>query len=376
MKVAQRTIHSVDVIDDMNINFDPDLILLFISPEFKETQIAVQKINELYPTASITGCSTSGEIQDIQVFDNSIILNAIKFEKSTHKMVSEGLHECENSFELGEKIFEKLNAPDLRHILIFSDGLQVNGADLVLGLRENSNDKIAITGGLAGDGDQFNSTFVIKDEKILSGEVIGIGLYGDALSIGYSSKGGWDSFGLERKVTKSDQNVLYELDGKPALDIYKEYLGEKAKDLPGSGLLFPLSLRNSSEQKPVVRTILATNDEESSLTFAGNIPQGSYVRFMKANIDRLINGAEDSAINTKKSVDEDAEFALLISCVGRRIVLKQLVEEEIEAVRDILGEKPVISGFYSYGELAPFEKFTPCELHNQTMTITTFSEAI
>lgn len=376
MKVKQLIFNSGEKIGEIKLDFVPDILLIFVSPEFKEIEKTVESLALQFPTTSITGCSTSGEIQDINVKDNSMVINALKFEKTKHKMVSKNIKNCDCSKELGSKLFKELDTPDLRHILIFSDGLIVNGADLVLGLKEYSSDKVSITGGLAADGDRFESTFIIKNNKVLQGHVTAIGLYGDSLSIGFSSKGGWDSFGLERRVTKSKGNILYELDGKPALDIYKSFLGEKAKDLPASGLLFPLSLRISSEQKPVVRTILNVNEAESSLTFAGNIPKGSYVRLMKANIDRLINGAEDSAIETKNSTEAQADFALLISCVGRRMVLKQLVEEEIEAVRDVLGDKPIISGFYSYGELAPFKKFTPCELHNQTMTITTFSEAV
>ncbi|NRA92567.1 MAG: FIST C-terminal domain-containing protein, partial [Psychroserpens sp.] len=184
----------------------------------------------------------------------------------------------------------------------------------------------------------------------------------------------WDSFGIERLVTKSKKNVLYELDGLPALELYKSFLGDEADNLPSSGLLFPLSMRSNETEKPVVRTILGINEEDQSLTFAGNIPKGSYVRLMKANIDRLIGGAEASAKALNKTTDESSELAILISCVGRRLVLKQLVEEEIEVVREVIGDKPQITGFYSYGEIAPFGAFSPCELHNQTMTITTLSE--
>jgi len=257
---------------------------------------------------------------------------------------------------------------------VFSDGLHVNGADFVKGMNKVYNSDVTITGGLAGDGSDFKNTFVVNDGRLIEKEIVAIGLYGNALKIGYGSKGGWDSFGIERIVTKSKENVLYELDGQPALQLYKSFLGEKAEDLPGSGLLFPLSLRSQEGELPVVRTILSIDEDSQSLTFAGNIPEGSYARLMKANMDHLIDGAENSAQISKEIYSGDAEFALLISCVGRRLVLDQLVEEEIEAVRDVLGEKPLISGFYSYGELAPFGKFNPCQLHNQTMTITTLSE--
>lgn len=112
------------------------------------------------------------------------------------------------------------------------------------------------------------------------------------------------------------------------------------------------------------------------MTFAGDIPQGSYVRLMKANFERLVDGATGAANMSTQSIGSfTPELAILISCVGRKLVLKQRVEEEVESVKQALGEKTVITGFYSYGEIcpvAPTEK--QCELHNQTMTITIFAE--
>ncbi len=375
MKAIQKVVRSIEDINNFKLDFEPQLMLIFASPSYPNIQESLSILKECYPNTSITGCSTSGEIQDINVIDDSLVVNAIKFDNTGHKIVSKNIDFFEDSYQLGKTIFDELYSNDLQHILIFSDGLLINGAQLVKGLALNLPTSVSITGGLAGDGEKFESTFVINNNITSSGDVIGIGLYGNSLQVGFSSKGGWDSFGLERRVTKSEGNVLFELDNEPALSLYKSFLGSKANELPSSGLLFPLSLRTSSEQKPVVRTILAINENTNSLTFAGDIPEGSYVRLMKANVDRLISGAEDSASNTKLTGISEPEFALLISCVGRRMVLKQMVEEELEAVRDVLGEKPIISGFYSYGELAPFEKFTPCELHNQTMTITTFSES-
>ncbi|HCO84059.1 MAG TPA: hypothetical protein DIT95_11050, partial [Arenibacter sp.] len=248
------------------------------------------------------------------------------------------------------------------------------GAELVKGLHADLDKSVSITGGLAGDCSNFENTLVISGNKVASKKIVALGLYGPELSIGFASKGGWDSFGIERLVTKSTNNVLYELDGQPALELYKSFLGDMAKDLPGSGLLFPLSMRDEDNQIPVVRTILSVDEKNGSLTFAGNIPQGSYVRLMKANIDRIIGGAEQSAITAKNSTEDQHQLAFLISCVGRRLVMKQLVEEEVEAVNEVFGNDIYTTGFYSYGEIAPFDKFSPCTLHNQTMTITTFSE--
>ena len=232
---------------------------------------------------------------------------------------------------------------------------------------------VIITGGLAGDGAKFKTTLVGLNETPTEGRIVAVGFYGNDLSITYGSVGGWDSFGPERLITKSDENVLYELDHLPALDIYKKYLGEHAKELPGSGLLFPLSIRMPDSNDAIVRTILAVNEDEKSLTFAGNMPQENYARLMKANFDRLIEGASTAAQNSIDTILQKPDLAILISCVGRKLVLNHRIEEEVEEIRKVYGDSTAIMGFYSYGEISP-SNVMKCDLHNQTMTITTFTE--
>ena len=284
----------------------------------------------------------------------------------------------------GEKLANELLADDLAHIFVISDGLKVNGSELVKGFSKVLPDNIAVTGGLAGDAAKFEKTLVGLNEAPNEGTVAAIGLYGSDIKIAHGSKGGWDAFGPDRIVTKSTANILYELDGQSALELYKTYLGELAADLPGSGLLFPLSIREKEDDLPVVRTILAVDDEKGSMTFAGDIPEGSIAQLMKANFDRLIDAAYDAAEYTTEKLDSgSAELAILVSCVGRKLLLDQRIEEEVEGVRDMLGDKTTIAGFYSYGEISPHTQIADapptamanCELHNQTMTITTLSES-
>ncbi len=375
MEVYQKSIKAIHEVDAMIIDFQPELFILFISPTFEDKDETLIKLTTLYPESLMFGCSTVGDIMGDEVMDSTIALTAIQFNSTNLKLSSLNLGPVKaNSKEAGKILSNDLQGEDLRHILVLSDGLNVNGAELVKGLNTELPKGVSVTGGLAGDGAIFGHTFVIANGEKLSNCIVALGLYGKDLKIGYGSQGGWDSFGVERLVTRSIENVLYELDGKPALELYKSFLGDKAAELPGSGLLFPLSMRDDENKIPVVRTILGINEEDQSLTFAGNIHQGSYVRLMKANVDRLINGAEESAIISKEIIDQESQFALLVSCVGRRLVLKQLVDEELEVVKDVLGEQVPMTGFYSYGEIAPFNKDTPATLHNQTMTITTFAE--
>ncbi len=300
---------------------------------------------------------------------------AIEFEKSSVFSVSGQIKTMNESFFLGKQLCEDLPKEGLTHVLVFSDGHLINGSDLVRGIDSVLPSKVSLTGGLAGDADRFSQTLVGLNQDAQPGVVVLVGLYGNNLVIGHGSKGGWDSFGPEREITRSEGNVLYELDNQSALELYKRYLGPQAEQLPGSALLFPLSIRYEKDGIAVVRTILSVDENKQSMTFAGDMPTGATAQLMKANFDRLIDGASLAAENGLRPFNEtEPELALLISCVGRKLILAQRIDEEVEAVAETLKGEPVLTGFYSYGEIAPFYGAIKCELHNQTMTITTFSE--
>ena len=374
MKTSQIVLKSQQLSNKASFDFTPGLILIFGGSKVISKSPIIQQLKKDYPHSIITGCSTSGEIGGINVYDDTLVITAVNFEKTRLILKEESLDNTEKSFEGGKKLINQFNKTGLRHLFVLSDGLNVNGTQLVNGMRHDLPENIAITGGLAGDGPDFNKTYIINGSgEVTDKLVVAIGFYGEDLKVGYGSLGGWDTFGLERIVTRSKANVLYEIDNKPALELYKSFLGDQAKDLPASGLLFPLSMRITENESPVVRTILGIDEKEQSLTFAGDIPEGAYVKLMKANVNRLINGAEGAA-KVSLTDDESPELAILISCVGRKLVLKQLIEEEVEAVQDVVGPNVMLSGFYSYGEIAPFMQNAKCELHNQTMTITTFAE--
>lgn len=355
----------------------PQLVLVFGGRALMENERYFKEIKSLYPKSHIIECSTAGEILDTKVRDNSIALAAIFFEKTKVKFAETDIINTDDSLAAGKRLADILPKKGLVHAMVFSDGLQVNGTGLVNGLNDNLPPMVSVTGGLVGDGTDFKRTVVGLDNVAMKSKIVLVGFYETALKIGYGSLGGWDTFGVERLITKSKGNILYELDDKPALALYKTYLGDKAKDLPSTGLLFPLRLRiNEDKSTEVVRTILGIDEKNQSMTFAGDMPQGGQVALMKANFERLIDGASRAGSMSIEPLGSAApQLAILISCIGRKLVLKERVEEEVEAVREVIGQQAAMIGFYSYGELcpnAPTEK--QCRLHNQTMTITTFRE--
>ncbi|MFK7925846.1 MAG: FIST signal transduction protein [Bacteroidia bacterium] len=356
-----------------------DLVIFFGGRDALSEQARYQEMERKFPEAIIIGCSTAGEIVGEEVFDESIVLSAISFDKTEVNLASLDFAKAGiPAVQAGMRLGKELDKPDLKAVFILSDGQMVNGSELVKGLSLALGDNIILTGGLAGDGGRFEQTLVSANNVPQSGQVAVIGFYGDAIRVGHGSVGGWDPFGPVRTVTKSEGNVLYQLDDHPALELYKQYLGEDAEQLPGSALLFPLQINQSDQAgHGTVRTVLNIDENAQSMTFAGDIPEGYQAQLMMANFENLIEGASEAASHpsiAEMAQSENESLALLISCVGRKMVLGQRTEDEVEAVKEVLGDNTRQLGFYSYGEISPHVTLGNCQLHNQTMTITVFQE--
>lgn len=374
MKIQQTVLHPGK---GWESNPDPTvtsgLVLAFGGVDRIADPSVFEQLRSHFPSATLILVSTAGEIAGSRVLDDTVVCTHIAFSHTPFRVIASRADEFKTSAECGEHIGTMLQEPELRHILVFSEGTQTNGDLLVKGLRNSVSGRVLITGGLAADAGRFEKTYVGVDAPASPGVIAAIGFYGDYLRVAHGSRGGWDPFGPMRRVTKSYGNVLLELDGKNALELYKTYLGEKSDSLPGSALLFPLCI--VERDKLVVRTILNIDESAGSMTFAGDIPEGATVQFMMANFDRLIDGAASAALDSSRLIgDGPPELVLMVSCVGRKIVLGPRIEEEVESVVEAIGGKPVYCGFYSNGEISPVTGSTECSLHNQTMTITTYSE--
>lgn len=361
--------------NDENLDYEnAQLVLAYGARAILEDEAFFSLLKEKFSTAEIALSSSSGEIFSNEVYDDTVAVTVISFDQARLNTAQIDITDFPDSYQAGKMLISQLPKDDLRWVFVLSDGSNVNGSQLVEGLNSSRLENVLITGGLAGDGDHFEKTVVGLNTVAEPNKIVAIGFYGNNLVLSHSSFGGWESFGLEKTVTKSRHNVLYEINGKNALELYKKYLGKYAQELPGSALLFPLSLTSENNPYPVVRTILSVNENDESMVFAGDLPEGSKVRFMKANIDRLVDAAHDAANHCLEMNHEKPALALIISCVGRKLVLGDRIAEEVDVVRDVLGTDTLIAGFYSYGEISPLRPFDNCVLHNQTITITTINE--
>lgn len=361
-----KTFKSVNGEGPKELDSENTLMICFFS---RSQSDSVKKLKNNFPKSTIIGCSSAGEILNKSILDDSVVVSAMKFESTNFKVINTPLANAGMSLSLGKSIYQQLKSDDLKSIFVLSNGLKVNGTQLSEGLRFGN--QIPIMGGLAGDGTDFKETLVFNNGEFIDG-IVSVGLYGEKLKVNYGSFGGWVSFGPKRKVTKSKDNILYELDNKPALSLYKEYLGKEVSNLPSSGLLFPLSITNK-DSKNIIRTILAVSEEDQSITFAGDVPEGSEVRLMHADYQRLIEASKKAAESIGDKNQGHDYLAVAVSCVGRRLVLGEYTDLEIKALHEGLSSLTNLVGFYSYGEICPTAN-NNCELHNQTMTLFTIAE--
>jgi len=348
------------------------LVLVFGERLLFEDDRLCRGLNADYPSATCVAVSTAGEIQGDDTLTDGATLTAIAFEKTRLRVEATGHADHADCAAAGRELGRRLASEDLAHILVFSDGRIVDGSDLVRGFNEILPTGVRVSGGMAGDGLRFAQTVVGIDGEEIPGGIVAIGLYGDALQVVCGSEGGFRAFGPERRVTRAERGALLELDHEPALDVYKRYLGEAAEDLPASALRFPLAVLAPGGEVVEVRTILTLDHERGSMVFAGDIPENSRVRLMHGTYESVIDGAEHAAEKLKAC--PDPELVLCISCVGRRMLLGQRAEDELDAIRARVGPRAVMAGFYSYGELAGGENNEACILQNQTMTLTALRE--
>lgn len=367
---------SADEFDDADFRplqrIGPHLVLAFLSIAAVRDGSRIARLQQAFSGTRLVGCTTAGEIAADGVSADGAALVAIRFDQPHFRAVSAALPTMDASAGAGAVLARQLAAPDLRSVIVFAPGVAINGSALIKGLVDGVGPQVTITGGLAGDGGAFTQTWTLLDDRLDSQQVVAIGLYGDTVRVAHGSFGGWQPFGPVRQVTRASGNVLYELDGEPALEIYRRYLGEHAKDLPASGLLFPFAILGDDHRDiGLIRTILGIDEVERSLVLAGDVELGGFLRLMHASTNALIDGAHAAAAAARLMVESQRPgVAILVSCVGRKLVMGGRVDEEVEAVAEVFGQGATITGYYSNGEISPFVASQDCRLHNQTMTVT------
>lgn len=327
----------------------------------------LREIAHAWADHAVLGCSTPGQLLDASCPTAPVVAVVARFERTSLRPVQVDVARAGGPRAAGRAVADQLADPTLRAVFALGDAGSLHGEAFAAGFAERL-PGVPLAGGLAGELDTRVESWTLVDGERRTGWVGAVGLYGPYVELGFGSAGGWDVFGPERLVTQSYGNVLYELDGKPALPLYREYLGELGDELPEAAAAFPMAVRDL-EDRTVIRSVWSVNPATESLRFAADMPQGAVAQLMRASTDRLVQGAHLAARQARIGGEE---LAIAVSCVGRRRVLRDRCDEELDAALEAFEPTTRMVGFYSFGSWSP--AIGGSDLHNQSMTITTVRE--
>lgn len=346
-----------------------DLVFIHGSPFSLEDPILLDNFRDAFPNAELLGCSSAGEMINGQTFDNAIVFSALHFEKSTIKSARVGSSENESDeFDGGRKLAASLDADDLQFIVIYCEGLGLDCDEMISGIQAELGRNIPIAGGLAGDSLLFERTILMDRDGAYDNGAVAVGIYGDSFTVNRSASL-FEKEGIGIEISASDGNMLTGINGRPALEEYTKMLGEKADQLPGICLNFPITILDPETQQPLYcRTMHEIID--NNILAAGTVPEGP------ARLIDLTNPEDffiDANNTSKAATTEAAEFAVIVNCAGRRAALGDRWTEEQSIIQDNFAEIPSI-GFYSYGEIGECRNTGSTIVHNQAVNIFTFHE--
>lgn len=348
-------------------------VLIFASRGQMESATWLPLVQQKYPGINIISCSTSGEVYLSELKEEAVTGMAVAFAKTQTEVYTASLKGKDQSKALGRELASNFSKPGLKHVLVFGDGWLVNGSDMIRGMYEVLTQGVSVSGGLAGDGANFSKTLVGLNSQIDQRMAVAIGLYGDHIDIGFGSHGGWSELGDSFIVTESAGREVLKLGNERAFDLYEQFLGDDADGLPGTALLYPVAVWLPGAEDYVVRTVFNIDEVRGSITLGEAVPKGTRLQFMRARFDDLLQGVKKAAEEAKRNLSQTPELALMVSCIGRKLLFNQQIEEEISATHNVLGKDACIGGFYSYGEICPVNKDLAA-LHHQMLTLTVFAE--
>jgi hypothetical protein len=359
-----------------DLDSEGTLVLAFAAPEYGARPRPLIELAAAFPRATVIGCSTAGEIDQTDIRDGSISVAVVQFEHTRVRLAEVQVDGATSALAAGQRLAAELAAaPELRAVMVMAPGqpgAPVNAHEVVSGLSSGLPAGVVVTGGVAGARERAGKTWVLAGGRIETDKVVAVGLYGDRVRVSCGSRGGWEAFGVERAVTRSAGAVVYELDGRPALAVYREELGARAAELPRSALVFPVTLRAAQDAGGAVRAVVAVDERAQSLTLAAEVPDGARGRPMRAEGERLVREAR-AAGAAAASRFEGPVLSVAVSCAARREVLGHGSLRETEATLEPLAVGTAQVGFYAFGEVAP-EAAGGSALHHHTMTVTVVSE--
>lgn len=360
----------------------PELIIVFASVKYDQEKV-LAGIRQISGSAPLIGCSDAGEIITEGSKERGVAVMAIVSDKIDFITASGGAINGQPK-QAGKKLAQDLKSKTknkLKCLMMLSDVLTGNGADIVRGAQEELGDEILLFGGAAGDDFAFKKTFVYLNDRALESSLAGVGLAGE-FAIGIGVRHGWEPIGLPLKVTKSAGAVVQEINNKPAIKVYEDYFGKQAEEmkkepLAKMAITYPLGMKIKASDEFLVRDPI-TVDAQGAITCAAEVPVGAEINLMIGSKEEAIAAAKKAAGIAKEQLQGTAPAAILMfNCIARCKLFGRYANDEIKAIKSVLGEDVPLIGFYTYGEIAPFGisgKYRKAYFHNETAVVIAIGE--
>ncbi len=366
---------------------DPDLIIVFASVQYDQEKM-LSGVRSVSKETLLVGSSTAGEITTAgPAKRHSVAVMAIK-SSDIQFSAAVGENIAADPRVAGQKVaaeVRKLAGDKLKAFIMLPDVLVGNGADTVRGVLDSLGEHFPVVGGASGDDFKFVKTYQYLNDKVYSGAVVGLGLAG-SFKMGIGVKHGWIPISTPMKVTKSSGSVLHELNGQPAINIYKNYFGEEEaqqlqkETLAKLAITYPLGIVVTGSEEMLIRDPISV-DEHGSITCAAEIPEGSSIQLMIGSYMKAIEVAQIAAENAVAQLEGAAPKAVIIfNCIARNKLFGERAGDEISAIQTAVGTDTPLIGFYTYGEQAPLggevrnlDKCNPA-FHNETVVICVLGE--
>jgi len=346
----------------------PTLAIVFASVAHDMTEVA-----RAFREASIDvfGASSAGEIvvdgAGESIREHCIVALLLELDRAAYgvRLIEP---EGRSSHDLGAAAGRWARATfDRGPMLVMATGLTTDGEQIVRGVQSEAGAATPIFGGLAGDDIKFTKTYVFTSRKVSSQAVIALAFDGDRVAVDGIASSGWVAVGAEKTVTSAEGNVVHTIDGAPALDVYKDYLG-LASDTDIIIPEYPLQIQR--EGYSVLRAALTAAPGTRSLVYAGTVAEGARVRFSCSPGVAITEQAlgEVRAFHGRVPA---ADALILFSCKGRHMALGPLAEDEVVPMQR-LWNVPMV-GFYTYGEIGRNAEGAT-DFHNETCVLVTLRE--
>ncbi|MDO8593253.1 MAG: FIST N-terminal domain-containing protein [bacterium] len=360
----------------------PELIIVFASVKYDQEKL-LSGIRRISGATPLIGCSDAGEIVTEGSKEKGVAVMAIESDKIDF-ITANGGEINGQPRQAGEKLAQELKNKGknkLSCVMMLSDVLTGNGADIVRGAQEKLGDEILLFGGAAGDDFAFKKTFSYLNDQVLTSSLVGVGLMGK-FSIGIGVRHGWEPIGLPLKVTKSAGAVVQELNNKPAIRVYEDYFGKQAEEmkkepLAKMAITYPLGMKIKASDEFLIRDPI-TVDSQGAITCAAEVPVGAEVNLMIGSKEEAVAAAKKAATIAKEQLKGAAPAAILMfNCIARCKLFGRYADDEIKAIKSVLGEKVPLIGFYTYGEIAPFGisgEYRKAYFHNETAVVIAIGE--